>query len=141
MLFGPGGIVALVLGGWSVLWALWSVPGRPWPRWAPTAILFAGSMLGFALITACSETALGLVEWFRSDPEAREAALAEAVGLPCRPMIAAAIGMSAFGLALLWANREPPARDAPSEPDAISVGLAVIAVCLSATGLGALLLL
>ena len=141
MLFGPGGIAALVLGGWAVLWALWAVPGRPWPRWAPTAVMFVGAMLGFAMLTACAETVLGLVEWFRTEPELREAVLAETLGIPLRPIAAAALGIVALAVALLVATREPPPRDAVAEPDAISVGVAVVIACLSATGFLALLTL
>jgi hypothetical protein len=141
MLFGPGGIAALVLGGWSVIWALWVVPGRPWPRWAPVAVMFVGAMIGVALLTACAETALGLVEWLRAAPGRRPDVLAETVALPCRPILGTGLGVTALGVALAVATREAPPADAPADPDAFSVGVAVVVACLSATGLLALLLL
>ncbi|MEQ1507441.1 MAG: hypothetical protein ABMB14_34750 [Myxococcota bacterium] len=112
MVVGSGGVVALVLGAWSVLWAIRSVPGRPVRSWYPAAAAFGLAMFAFAMLTAQSEAAIGLVAWARADAAERADVVAEALGNTVRPLVAFGIALVATITAAAATARVSP----PTEP-------------------------
>ena len=121
MLVGSGGVIALVVGAWAVLWALVRSPGRA-P--APVVAAFLAAILGFAMLTAQSEIGLGLVEWQRVAADERAAVAADTLSAAWRPLAAAVLAGLAFGLALL-ASRTPGAptgERSPHRAERIAVG-------------------
>jgi hypothetical protein len=132
MLVGPGGVVALVVGAWSVMWAVRRVPGRSGWVIYPAIAAFVAVILGFAMLTAQSEVMLGLVQWHRSDAEERPAVVAETLSVTWRPLFAAAISVTALAVAVVL-SRQQPARVDEQRPHlaervavAVMVGLALV---------------
>lgn len=106
MLVGSGGVIALVVGAWAVLWALVRSPGPTWRTRYPVVAAFLAAMLGFAMLTAQSEIGLGLIDWARGAPEDRAAVVADTLSTAWRPLAAVVLGALAFG-ATLFATRKP----------------------------------
>jgi hypothetical protein len=113
MLVGSGGVVALVLGAWAVLWALVSVPGTSWHRTWPVIAAFCTAILAFAMLTAQAEIGLGLVQWAKSAPDGRAAVASDTLSTTWRPLAAAIVADLSFALAILGSRTREPARDEP----------------------------
>ncbi len=142
MLVGSGGVVALVIGAWSVIWALRTLPSRTGRGWWPIACAFVAAMLGMSLIAAFEEPLLGFTGVIRGGHEERLAALEEVRSLWFRPLLAAVIGALALGAALFAGARldkEPSARPMP-EPDLAEKAGVALAGALAAAGLATLAL-
>lgn len=106
MLVGSGGVVALVVGAWSVLWAIRGVPGLGWRTWYPVVVAFVAAIWGFAMLTAQSEIGLGILQWARYAADDRPGVVVETLSVTWRPLYAAGIAIVAFGIAIV-ASRRP----------------------------------
>lgn len=111
MLIGSGGVVALVVGAWAVLWALVSVPGTTWrDNWTVIAA-FCAAILGFAMLTAQAEIGLGLVQWAKSAPGARGAVATDTLSTTWRPLAAALVADTSFAIAIFASRTREPSRE------------------------------
>jgi hypothetical protein len=123
MLVGSGGVVALVLGAWSVMWAVRATPGRELREWYPIAAAFVGAMFAFALLTAQSEVVTGLIGYFRAEPEERPDEAAAALSYSVRPLFAAVLGTVALVVAVLASRGKVSPTPRPARwPAAVAVG-------------------
>lgn len=137
MLVGSGGVVALVLGAWSTIWALRILPRTSSRGWWPVAVAWITTMVGFALISSFEETLLGLFDVVHADPEERVATLDAVRGWWLRPLGAAAIGalLLAGGVVLGGSTSAEPV-----DPDRIREPLAADRIEMASVAVAALLL-
>lgn len=130
MLLGSGGVIALVVGAWGVLWAIRATPGRPPAAWAPQLVALAGLAAGAALLSAHTTLALGVQAFDQAQPSAQATAAAVALSRSLRPLIGALLGLCAIG-ATIAATRslQPPAPQppAPSRAQQLLSGAVVVA--------------
>lgn len=105
MLVGSGGVVALVLGAWSVLWAVVGVQDRHWRSYYPVLAAFFALFVAFSMLTAQSEIVLGLVDYVRADRDDRAEVSAYALSLSMRPLFAAFISTCALSIAVALSSR------------------------------------
>ncbi|MCB9684922.1 MAG: hypothetical protein H6738_15610 [Alphaproteobacteria bacterium] len=144
MLVGSGGVVALVLGAWSMVWALRVLPRTTSRGWWPLAVAWVAAMLGFALMSSFEETLLGLFDVLHAVPDERVSALDAVRGWWLRPLAGATIASLMFGCAVVVAGTpsvEPVDADHVREPlpaDRLELALVAVAVLLA---LGALTVL
>ncbi|MCA9494497.1 MAG: hypothetical protein KC621_31435 [Myxococcales bacterium] len=144
MLVGSGGVVALVLGAWSVIWALRVLPRTTARGWWPLAVGWIAAMLGFGLISSFEETLLGLFDVLHADPGERVAALDSVRGWWMRPLAASLIGSLLLGAGVVIGGSpsvEPVDPENVREPlpaDRVEQALAAVAALVA---LGALALL
>jgi hypothetical protein len=132
MLVGSGGVVALVLGAWAVLWAVAAVPGASWRSWYPVVMAFGGAMLAFAMLTAQSELVLGLADWAQASRKSRDEVATALVSTAWRPLWAVGMALGATVLAAVLAGRSVPVSEVLRRPHwlerLISLGIVLLAV-------------
>jgi hypothetical protein len=132
MLVGSGGVVALVLGAWAVLWAVAAVPGSSWRSWYPVILAFGGAMLAFAMLTAQSELVLGLADWAQASRKDRDELAASLISAAWRPLWAVVAALGATVLAAVLASRNTPATDIERRPHWLErlLGLGIVLLAL-----------
>jgi hypothetical protein len=137
MLVGSGGVVALVLGAWSVLWIVRICPERGPGEWWPTAAAFVAAMFAFALLSGQTEVVEGSVDWSQAAPTERADVAALAMSYSLRPLLGAILGTLSLVIAALVASRQPapPTRPEPLRPGRGSVAALIGLAVLTAFGL------
>ncbi len=139
MLVGPGGVFAIVVGAWGVLWAIRIAPGRSCGALLPGLVAFTALLVALPLLTAASEGVLGFAIAAHAEPGARDGLRVETLGVVIRPLAATVFALGAFIVATLLSRLR-------SEPRANDVGfrafdLLAAFVVLAATAVGVLDLL
>ncbi|HHO51102.1 MAG TPA: hypothetical protein ENK18_09595 [Deltaproteobacteria bacterium] len=114
MLLGSGGVIALVIGAWGVLWAIRTTPGRHPRTWYPQLVALAGLALGAALLSSHTTLALGIASWSEASPSARASAEALALSRSLRPLLGMLLALGAMGAAITLSSSLP--SDVPSPP-------------------------
>ena len=115
MIFGSGGVMALVVGLWGGLWAWRHAHGR-YPAWSAEVAAFLGGALAPALLNASTLLSNGLVSWAREAPEHRAEALAEVLASAGRPLVGFAVGAAVLLVGVIAGQHAP--RLEPERPPA-----------------------
>lgn len=123
--------MALVLGGWSVLWAVRRAPGQPWSALVPVLGAFAAAMFAFALLSAHAEAVLALLRWIRADDPERDLLRGTLSSVAWRPLVAAALAIAVMVASTGWA-RGRPGGVAPARPLSWLEGAVLVAIVLCA---------
>lgn len=116
MLVGSGGVIALVLGAWAVLWALAAVPGAHWRSFYPALAAFVAAIFAAAMVSAQSEIVLGTIDWARAAPDERKELVTYTMSLSWRPLAGAAVALAVAAAVVAVVARLEGATDAPNAP-------------------------
>lgn len=131
MWLGPGGVIALLLGGWGWLWAAYRTPGRPWTDWFLTAASVVALQIALGAITTQAWLVLAYADAARALSVPEKQVLLEMMRPSYGPILWSCIGAAVVGVGLVrvragWTS-------ASGRPSGITLGL-VAALGLLLTG-------